>query len=42
MTEKIKPGGTEGEKMVAATVKVATDGSEKYSDFQDAIDAVKS
>lgn len=40
MTDEIKTGGTEGEKMVAASVKVANDGSEKYSNIQTAIDAL--
>ena len=35
-----KGGGVEGEKYVAASKKVATDGSEKYSDIQAAIDAL--
>lgn len=40
MSEKIKPGGSGGEKYVAASAKVASDKSEKYDSIQDAIDAL--
>lgn len=41
MTDEIKPGGTEGEKYVAASVKVASDSSEKYSSIQNALDTIE-